>query len=78
MAQVALAMAKDKPEKPKYCTYSTVKLDSEVLLKARAASSLKGRRLQEWLSDLANEAAAQELGHKPIVRRRPPPRRPEE
>ena len=71
---VATAMAKKRES----CTYSTTKLDSEVLPLARAAASLNGKRIQEWLSDLANEAAARTLNRDPIVRREPPPRRPKD
>lgn len=62
----------DTPEK--YCSYSTAKVDSEVLNAAKAAALLSGKSFQEWLSDVANDAAAKELNRKPIKRKPPKPR----
>lgn len=64
-----------KPE-PDYCTYAVVKLDDQIVPLAKAAASIVGKKFQDWLSDLANEAAAKVLRLKPIVRRKPKPREP--
>lgn len=63
MGLVATAMAEE------FCTYSVVKLDSEVLRLVKAASALEGKHTQDWLSDVANAAASARLNHKPIKRR---------
>lgn len=64
----------EKPDSVEFCTYSSVKLDSEVLPAVKAAAALDRLSVQEWLSDLANAAAAKRLGKKPVKRRPPPPR----
>jgi hypothetical protein len=56
-----------------HCSYSSVKLDSDILPSVKAAAALSRQSIQDWLSDLANEAAAKRLGSKPIKRLPPPP-----
>jgi hypothetical protein len=73
MSAVATIMSKESIE---YCRYSVVKIDSEVLPLVRAAASLEHKTLQEWLSDLANDAAARRTHEKPIKRKPPKPRAP--
>lgn len=58
----------------KFCTYAGVKLDDEVHPLAHAAAVLSGKALQDWLSDVANAAAAQVLKREPIKRRPPEPK----
>ena len=65
---VATIMAKKETEQP-HCTYASVKIDDKILPIAKAASSLQGKSVQEWLSDLANQAASKFLGRDPIIRR---------
>ena len=65
-------MAK-KPTTP-FCTYVGAKLDDEVHPLAHAAAVLSGLSLQDWLSDVANEAAARVLKREPIKRRPPEPK----
>lgn len=52
-----------------FCTYVSVKIDQDVLRLAKAASSLDGKTVQDWLSDLANSAASERLKAKPIKRK---------
>ena len=62
-------------DRTEYVSYSPCKIDSQVLPLAKAAAALKSIHVQEWLSNIVNEAAAKELGMKPIKRRavRPKP-----
>ena len=73
MSSVAMPMADDADL---YCRYSVAKIDSELINLAHAASRLRGKTFQEWLSDVVNDAAAKELGRKPIKRKPPKPRTP--
>lgn len=66
-----VAIMADK--KPVYCSYTGVKIDSDVLLIARAAAALAGQRMQDWLSDLVNEHGSPQIHRKPIARKPPPP-----
>lgn len=67
-----VASVMDKP--PEYCRYSVAKVDVEVLVVAKAAALLDGKTIQEWLSDLVNEASAKSLNRKPVKRKPPKPR----
>jgi hypothetical protein len=58
-----------------YCTYSSVKLDSALVWRAKTAAAKAQKPIQEWLSDLVNEATARELREKPIHRLPPRPRK---
>ena len=72
MAPVAaMPMSKDKIE---FCTYSPTKIDSQVLPLVKAAAALMQQNAQEWLSNVANEAASKQLARTPIKRRPPKPR----
>jgi len=56
-------------DKSEHVTYSPCKIDSQVLPLAKAAAALALMPVQEWLSNIVNEAAAKQLGMKPIKRR---------
>lgn len=56
-----------------YCRYSMTKIDSEVLSRARAAAELDGKTLQDWISDVINEASADVVKRDPIKRKSNPP-----
>lgn len=64
-------MAKQTSE---FRTYISMKLDRDVIPLAGAASKLAGQALQDWASDVLNEAASKVLGRKPIKRKPPKPR----
>lgn len=72
MSQMVAFMA-DAPRQG-WCQYTGTKIDVEVLRLVRAACALRGIRMQDWLSDLANEAASKELGRKPLKRKPIKPR----
>jgi hypothetical protein len=64
-------------KKPEYCTYTSVKLDSELIRPAKGVALLLNTTLQEWLSDLVNDAVSEFTGKPPAKRRKaPPPGRP--
>lgn len=67
------------PEKKQseYCRYTTVKVDVEVMPFVKSAAALAGKSVQEFVSDLLNEATPKASGHKPVKRKQPPPRRPD-
>lgn len=56
-------------EQEQLCTYASVKIDDEVLKRVKGAAGLAGKSVQDYLSDLANEASAKDLGKKPLKRR---------
>jgi hypothetical protein len=63
----------------RFCHYTSLKVDTEVLLLIRSAVASAGLdqgkklQMQEWASDVLNEAAAKLLKRKPIERKPPPP-----
>lgn len=57
-----------------YCTYANIRIDDAVLPWARAAASLSGKSVQDFLSDVALAEAAKILNRKPLVRRPTPPK----
>lgn len=65
-----------KKSETQFCTYASVKIDDEINPLVRAAAALVGKSTQEFLSDVANEAAARVLKRDPIKRRPPEPRKP--
>lgn len=68
MSLVASAvMSEEKQEN--FCTYTSVKIDDEVLRRVKAAAGLDGKSVQDWLSDVANVAASKSLGKKALTRR---------
>lgn len=57
------------------CTYASIRIDDEVLPIVRAAAALSGDiTIQEFLSDIANEAASRVVKREPIKRRPAPPK----
>ena len=71
----ALVPRMSKKPEPAFCTYASVKLDDEVLPLVRAAAALSGDvTVQEFLSDVANEAASRVLKREPLKRRPVPPK----
>jgi len=71
-ATAAPTMAEDTD----HCTYTGTKIDDAVLPLAKAAAALSGDvTVQEFISNVVNEAAAKVLARKPI-KRRPPPDKP--
>lgn len=66
----AVAVAERKPE---YARYASCKIDAEVMRVARAAASLAGRSVQDWISDHINILSAKALNRDPIKRKPPPP-----
>jgi hypothetical protein len=58
----------------KFCTYAGVKIDDQIHPLAHAAAVLSGQALQDWLSDVANQAAALVLKREPVKRRPPEPK----
>lgn len=60
-------------EQPVYCTYRATKIDDDVLPLVIAAAALARMTAQDYLSDVANEAASKALGRPPVERRTPPP-----
>ncbi len=64
-----------KEKKPVFCEYVSTKIDSDVLPSAKAAAAIAKQSVMDWLSDVANAAAAEQLGHEPIERKpnRPKP-----
>lgn len=73
---VAVASMSATEKEPEFARYAPTKLDAAVMPKAKAAAALKEQTVQEWLSDIANEASAKQLGIKPIKRLPPKPRKP--
>lgn len=73
MTQVANLMA-DETEEADFCTYTTVKIDDQVIPFIKAAAALAGLSVQEYVSNHMNEIAAKALRNKPI-KRRPAPQR---
>lgn len=59
----------EKEQAQELCTYTSVKVDDQVLPLAKAAAALAGQKVQDWISDFLNEAAAKALGKKSIKRR---------
>jgi len=68
-------MAEDKHQS-EYCTYASLKIDSEVLAVVKFAADLAGQKVQEYVSDIMNEISAKATNRKPVKRRPPRPRRP--
>jgi hypothetical protein len=64
----------DSAGQTEYCTYVPCKIDPEVLRFAKGAAAVEGKDVQDWLSDIANVAAAKILNRKPIKRRPNRPR----
>ena len=73
MVQVLPAMAEAKADSA-YCTYSTIKIDSELLSLLKGLAGFRKTSTQELASDVLNEWIAKELKRKPIARRPPKPR----
>lgn len=71
MSQMVAAMPENKQ---RWCEYTGTKIDAEVLRLMRAACAIEGVRMQDWLSDLVNEAASEILGRNPIKRKPPKPK----
>lgn len=67
MAPVAAAMTKEKSEE--LSTYISVKIDDQVYPIVKAAASLAGLQVQDYLSDIANDIASRAIGRQPIKRR---------
>ena len=67
---VAATMTKPQPEEENYCTYTSVKIDDEVARRVRGAAGVAGESVQDWVSDVLNDAAAKILGLKKIQRRK--------
>jgi hypothetical protein len=65
----------DKKKPVEFCTYISTKIDDQVLPLVGAAASLEGMSVQDYLSDIANEAASRRLGYKPVKRRPTAPRK---
>lgn len=76
MSQVALMTEKSAN---RYCHYTSLKVDTEVLLLVRLAAAhvaqATGKRIkmQDWASDILNAAASKILKRNPIERKSPPP-----
>lgn len=70
MSQVAFAMA----ETSEFCNYTTTKVDDEVLPLVKAAAALTGLKVQEFVSNVLNDAASKAIGRKPIKRKPPRPK----
>jgi hypothetical protein len=51
------------------CTYVSMKVDDQILPLAKAAGALQGQTVQEYASDVLNDAASKALGRKPLKRR---------
>lgn len=70
---MTVATMKKQPKRSNSsCTYVSVKLDDQVLPLVKAAAALAHQTVQDWLSDLANAAASEQVGRNPITRREPP------
>lgn len=67
MSQAVSTMS--EPSTGGFAEYTGTKIDVEVLRLVRAAAALEGIRMQDWLSDVANEAASKVLGRKPLKRK---------
>lgn len=68
MFTAAVAMSKSKEEK--FCTYTSIKIDDEVARLIRGAAGLAGQSVQDWASDILNDAAAKALNMNPVKRRK--------
>lgn len=69
-----VALMPESSKKSEYCIYTSLKIDVDVLNVVRAAASLDGGKLmQEWASDVLNQAASKAIGRKPLARKPPPP-----
>lgn len=71
MNSAAPTMSKEKAE---YARYTTTKVDVDIMHLVKAAAALDKQNVQDWLSDLANAAAAKRLGQPPVKRKPPKPR----
>lgn len=69
MVQVLTPMAARE-----FCTYSTIKIDSELLPLLKGVAGFRKTSTQELASDILNEWLAKELDRKPLKRRTPKPR----
>lgn len=68
----AVATMPKQHETPEaFCTYISVKIDTDILPLAKAAAALRKQSVQDFLSDIANEEAAKVLERNPIKRKPP-------
>lgn len=58
-----------------YCVYVTMKIDRDVLPFIKGAAGVERKTVQEYASDVLNEAAAKKLGQKPVKRKPPEPKK---
>lgn len=72
MSLVVSRMA-ESSESQKFCRYTTVKIDSDLLPVLRIAAAMSEQKIQDYLSDLVNENASKKANRKPIKRKLPPP-----
>jgi uncharacterized protein (DUF1778 family) len=70
LSLVATPMA-DTADPGPPCTYVSMKVDDQVLPLVKAAAALAGQSVQDYASDILNQAASQALGRKPVKRRTP-------
>lgn len=67
-----MATKKDGP----YCTYSSVKIDSDLIKPLKLAAVQNDRSIQEFLSDLVNSAlSGKKDGHVIVRKQSPPPKK---
>lgn len=71
MVAVATVM---KDKKAEYVRYVATKLDGDILHLVKAAAAMERKNVQDWLSDIANAAAAERLNVPPVKRKPPKPR----
>lgn len=77
--QVSLVALMSEKSGNRHCHYASLKVDTEVLLLVRLAAAHASRKagkqikMQDWASDVLNEAAAKLTGEDPVKRKPPPP-----
>lgn len=58
-----------------YCVYASVKMDVALINLAKQAAAKSGKSIQEWLSDVVNDAASRQVRERPVKRLPPRPRK---
>ncbi len=63
------------PSDSKHATYTTIRVDTEIYFRLRAAAAMEEvRTLSEYVSDKLNEVTAKVLKIPPVKRKPPPPK----
>lgn len=79
MSLATTTMTKQHDESPEteknYCTYTSLKVDDQLMPEIKAAAAFDSLSVQELVSNILNEYIAKRFKHPKINRRSPPPRK---